>query len=64
MFKAIRKIGKGMTACVYNALCYISGKEVAIKSFRRSAYFATEDNNGEVILILIFRNPSKNNLNS
>ncbi len=53
-----------MTACVYNALCYISGKEVAIKSFRRSAYFATEDNNGEVILILIFRNPSKNNLNS
>ena len=35
-FKAIKKIGKGMTACVYNALSFATGKEVAIKSFKRS----------------------------
>ena len=38
-FKAIKKIGKGMTACVYAAINFATGEEVAIKSFKRSAYF-------------------------
>jgi len=46
-FKAIKKIGKGMTACVYNAINYANGKEVAIKSFKRSVYFAQDNGNGK-----------------
>jgi len=53
LFKALRKIGKGMTACVYHAQCFSTGKDVAIKSFKRSAYFTSENNNGEVNKILI-----------
>lgn len=49
-FRAIKKIGKGMTACVFNALNFATNKEVAIKSFKRSTYFATENNNGKVRL--------------
>ncbi len=48
LFKAHKKIGKGMTASVYNALSYALNKEVAIKSFKRSVYFSSENNNGEV----------------
>lgn len=51
-FKAVKKIGKGMTACVYNAINFANGKEVAIKSFKRSVYFAQDNNNGKVSLIL------------
>jgi serine/threonine protein kinase len=47
-FKAIKKIGKGMTACVYNALSFATGREVAIKSFKRSVYFAQDNGNGKV----------------
>ena len=49
-FKAIKKIGKGMTACVYNAVNYANGREVAIKSFKRSVYFTQDNGNGEVPL--------------
>ena len=62
MFKAHKKIGKGMTASVYNAISFASNKEVAIKSFKRSVYFASENNNGGVHKLL-FRFLSKNNLN-
>ena len=37
-----------MTACVYNAINYANGKEVAIKSFKRSVYFEQENCNGKV----------------
>lgn len=47
-FKAIKKIGKGMTACVYNAVSFATGREVAIKSFKRSVYFAQDNGNGKV----------------
>lgn len=47
-FKAIQKIGKGLTACVYNALRFSNKKEVAIKSFKRSIYFAQDNGNGKV----------------
>jgi len=52
-FKAIKKIGKGMTACVYNALNYANGKEVAIKSFKRSVYFEQDNGNGKVTQNLV-----------
>ena len=45
-----------MTACVYNALNLANGKEVAIKSFKRSVYFAQDNGNGKV-LTLLFRFP-------
>ncbi len=61
-FKAIKKIGKGMTACVYNAISFATGREVAIKSFKRSVYFAQENGNGKV-LIRLHRYPSANNSN-
>ena len=48
-FKAYKKIGKGMTACVYNALSFGSGREVAIKSFKRSVYFKQDNDNGKVV---------------
>ena len=51
-FKAIKKIGKGMTACVYNAVSFATGKEVAFKSFKRSVYFAQDNGNGKVPLSL------------
>ena len=53
-FKAISKIGKGMTACVYNAINFNNGKEVAIKSFKRSVYFKQDNGNGKVFQF-IFR---------
>jgi serine/threonine protein kinase len=61
LFKAHKKIGKGMTASVYNAVSFVSNKEVAIKSFKRNVYFASENNNGEVYKLL-FRFPLKNSL--
>lgn len=42
-----------MTACVYNAISFANGKEVAIKSFKRSVYFAQDNQNGKVIYKLI-----------
>jgi len=48
LFKAIKKIGKGMTACVYNAINFANGQEVAIKSFKRSIYFEQDKGNGKV----------------
>lgn len=48
-FKANKKIGKGMTACVYNAVNLANGKEVAIKSFKRSVYFSQDNGNGKVL---------------
>lgn len=54
-FKAIKKIGKGMTACVYNAINFATGKEVAIKSFKRSVYFAQDNNNGKASFCKEFR---------
>jgi hypothetical protein len=56
-FKAIKKIGKGMTACVYDAINFTNGKEVAIKSFKRSVYFEQDNGNGKVFFAL-FRYPS------
>ncbi len=52
-FKAIKRIGKGMTACVYNAISFANGKEIAIKSFKRSSYFSTDNNNGKVAFYFI-----------
>lgn len=51
-FKAIKKIGKGMTACVYDAINFANGKEVAIKSFKRSVYFEQDNGNGKVYFAL------------
>lgn len=48
-FKAVKKIGKGMTACVYNAINFANGREVAIKSFKRCVYFAQDNGNGKVL---------------
>ena len=42
-FKAYKKIGKGMTACVYNALNFGTGTQVAIKSFKRAVYFKQDN---------------------
>lgn len=36
-----------MTATVYKALQYSTGTDVAIKSFKRAVYFATENGNGK-----------------
>lgn len=49
-FKAVKKIGKGMTACVYNAINFANGREVAIKSFKRSVYFSQDNGNGKVLI--------------
>ncbi len=38
-----------MTACVYNAINLANGREVAIKSFKRSVYFAQDNGNGKVL---------------
>lgn len=48
LFKATKRIGKGMTACVYNAVHLGTGREVAVKSFNRATYFAQDNNNGKV----------------
>lgn len=42
-FKAIKILGKGVTATVYKALRFRDQSDVAIKSFKRSVYFATEN---------------------
>lgn len=60
-FKAIKKIGKGMTACVYNAISFATGREVAIKSFKRSVYFAQDNNNGKASFCKEFRMLSDSN---
>lgn len=39
-FKAIKILGKGVTATVYKALNFSNQTDVAIKSFKRSVYFA------------------------
>jgi hypothetical protein len=54
-FKAIKKIGRGMTACVYNAINFANGREVAIKSFKRSVYFAQDNGNGKISFQKEFR---------
>ena len=46
-YKAIQRLGKGSTACVYSALQFMDGNLVAIKSFKRSNYFASDNNNGK-----------------
>jgi len=40
-FKAVKILGKGLTATVYKAMSFRDKKDVAIKSFKRSVYFAT-----------------------
>lgn len=40
-FKAVKILGKGLTATVYKAISYRDRKDVAIKSFKRTVYFAT-----------------------
>lgn len=42
-FKAVRILGKGVTATVYKATRYRDQNDVAIKSFKRSVYFAAEN---------------------
>lgn len=42
-FKAIKILGKGVTATVYKACRFRDQVEVAIKSFKRSVYFAAEN---------------------
>ena len=49
-YKAVKRVGKGATAFVYSAIRHLDGKDVAIKSFKRSAYFASDNNNGKVFL--------------
>lgn len=38
-FKALKILGKGVTATVYKALRFEDQREVAIKSFKRAVYF-------------------------
>ena len=54
-FKANKKIGKGMTACVYNAINLTNGREVAIKSFKRSVYFNQDNGNGKLSFMKEFK---------
>jgi hypothetical protein len=42
-FKAVKILGKGVTATVYKATRYRDQTDVAIKSFKRSVYFATDN---------------------
>lgn len=42
-FKAVKILGKGVTATVYKATRYRDQNDVAIKSFKRSVYFAAEN---------------------
>jgi hypothetical protein len=62
LFKPIRKIGRGIAACVYSAIDYTNGCEIAIKSFCKSVYFKTDNNNGKVLFALKFRLPFSNSL--
>lgn len=39
-FKAVKILGKGVTATVYKACRFRDQCDVAIKSFKRSSYFA------------------------
>ena len=52
-FRAIRRIGKGVTACVYEADRLRDHKPVAIKSFKKSVYFASDNGKGKVEIFLI-----------
>ena len=38
-FKAVKILGKGLTATVYKAISFRDQKDVAIKSFKRAVYF-------------------------
>lgn len=40
-FKAIKILGRGLTATVYKAISFRDQKDVAIKSFKRAVYFET-----------------------
>jgi hypothetical protein len=51
-FKPLRKLGKGLTAVVYAALRLADSSPVAIKAFKKSAYFSQSDGKGKVLLSL------------
>lgn len=42
-FNAVKILGKGAAATVYKAIRFRDNKYVAIKSFKRSLYFSTEN---------------------
>jgi hypothetical protein len=52
-FRAIRRIGRGVTACVYEAIRLRDQKQVEIKSFKKSVYFSSDNGKGKVIIYLI-----------
>lgn len=47
LFKAMKILGKGVTATVYKATRFQDQSFVAIKSFKRQHYFETENGNGK-----------------
>lgn len=48
MYRAIKKIGKGVTASVYKAIRLTDRKEVAVKSFKKDIYFNVDSGRGKV----------------
>ena len=62
IYRAIKKIGKGVTASVYKAVDLTDRKEVAVKSFKKDVYFAIDNGRGKVNFFLsrwLFRRNSK-----
>jgi len=52
-FRAIKKIGKGVTASVFSAQRLTDDLEVAVKSFKKENYFKQDDGKGKVKYYLI-----------
>ena len=48
IYRAIKKIGKGVTASVYKALRLTDRKEVAVKSFKKELYYSIDNGRGKV----------------
>ena len=53
IYRAIKKIGKGVTASVYKALRLTDRKEIAVKSFKKDVYYSIDNGRGKVIMQLM-----------
>ena len=50
VYRAIKKIGRGVTASVYKALRLTDKMEVAVKSFKKDTYFKIDNGRGKVFI--------------
>lgn len=55
LFKPIRKIGQGLTSTVYQALRLVDKTYVAVKAFKKSAYFAMASGKGQKAFLKEFK---------